>query len=56
MITAREPNPLTPEQARQVALAQMKREKVSDMLNERIKELKAKAKIEYQPGYAPPKK
>ena len=56
VITAREPNPLTPEQSRQLALAQMKREQVNTLLGQRIKDLKAKAKIEYQPGFEPPKK
>jgi len=56
VITAREPAPFTPDQQRQLALSQMKRERVNQLLNQRIKDLKAKAKIEYQPGYAPPKK
>jgi peptidyl-prolyl cis-trans isomerase C len=55
VITSREPNPFTPEQARQVALTQMKREKINEVLGQRLKDLKAKAKIEYQPGFAPPK-
>ena len=56
VITARAPNPLTPEQSRQLALAQMKREQVDKLLSQRIKDLKAKAKIEYQPGFEPLKK
>jgi EpsD family peptidyl-prolyl cis-trans isomerase len=55
VIAAREPNPLTPEQARQVALTAMKREQISTFVQDRVKNLKATAKIEYQPGFAPPK-
>jgi EpsD family peptidyl-prolyl cis-trans isomerase len=55
VITAREPAPFTPDQARQVALAQIKRDQINKLLGQRIKDLKAKAKIEYQPGFAPPK-
>jgi EpsD family peptidyl-prolyl cis-trans isomerase len=55
VITARQPAPLQPDQARQVALAQMKRDKVNELIGERVKDLKAKAKIQYQPGFGPPK-
>lgn len=55
VIAAREANPLTPEQARQVALSAMKREQVSNFVQDRVKSLKATAKIQYQPGFAPPK-
>lgn len=53
VITAREPNPLTPEQARQVALGAIKRERIQKFVQDRVKDLKANAKIEYQPGFAP---
>ena len=56
VISARKPAPFTPEQARQVALTQMKREQVNQLLSQRIKDLKAKAKIEYQPGFEPAKR
>ena len=56
VIAARESNPLTPEQARQVALNAMKRDQVSKFVQDRVKNLKATAKIEYQSGFAPPKK
>ena len=56
VITAREPNPFTAEQARQVALTQMRREQVNQLLSQRIKDMKAKAKIEYQPGFEPAKR
>lgn len=55
VITDRRAAPFTPEQSQQLALSQMKRDKVNDLLMQRIKELKAKAKIDYQPGFAPPK-
>jgi EpsD family peptidyl-prolyl cis-trans isomerase len=55
VISAREPNPLTPEQARQVALNAMKRDQISNFVQDRVKTLKATAKIQYQPGFAPPK-
>jgi hypothetical protein len=34
----------------------MKREQVNQVLSQRIKDLKAKAKIEYQPGFEPKKR
>jgi hypothetical protein len=33
----------------------MKREQISTFVQDRVKNLKATAKIEYQPGFAPPK-
>lgn len=56
VITARQSSPLTADQQRQVALMQMKRQQLSDVIDQRIKELKAKAKIQYQPGFQPAKK
>jgi peptidyl-prolyl cis-trans isomerase C len=56
VITAREPNPLTPEQARAAALNGMKREQANKLVQDRVKSLRATAKIQYQPGYEPPKK
>ena len=55
VISARTPAPLTPEQARTVALNAMKRDDVQKFVQDRVKNLKASAKIDYQPGYAPPK-
>ena len=55
VITDRKPDLFTPEQARQVALSQMKRAQVSQLVMDRVKDLKAKAKIEYQPGFGPTK-
>jgi EpsD family peptidyl-prolyl cis-trans isomerase len=54
VIAAREPNPLNPQQARQVALGAMKREQLGKFVQDRVKSLKATAKIQYQPGFAPP--
>ena len=56
VITARKANPLTAEQARTVALNAMKREQAAKLVQDRVKSLRATAKIEYQPGYEPPKK
>jgi EpsD family peptidyl-prolyl cis-trans isomerase len=55
VISARQPAPLNPDQARQLALSQMRRESVNKLVLDRVKDLKAKAKIEYQPGFGPPK-
>jgi EpsD family peptidyl-prolyl cis-trans isomerase len=55
VIAARESNPLTPEQARQVALNAMKRDQIAKFVQDRVKSLKASGKIQYQPGFAPPK-
>src|SRR4051794_25248361 len=55
VITERKPAPLSADQQRQLALGQLKREQVNEIVGKRVKELKAKAKIEYQPGFAPPK-
>jgi EpsD family peptidyl-prolyl cis-trans isomerase len=54
-IAARAPNPLTPAQAHQIALNAMKREQIEKFVQDRVKSLKAAAKIQYQPGFAPPK-
>ena len=56
VITAREPAPITGDQARTVALAQMRKEQAGKIVQDRVKDLRAKAKIEYQPGFAPPAK
>lgn len=55
VITAREPNPLSADQARAVALNGIRSQQVQKVVEDRVKSLKAKAKISYQPGYAPPK-
>lgn len=55
VITSRQSAPFNADQQRQLALAQMKREQVNQLLNQRLKDLKAKAKIQYQPGFGPAK-
>jgi EpsD family peptidyl-prolyl cis-trans isomerase len=55
VITAREPAPLAGDQARSLALNAMKRDQVQKILQDRVKSLKGSAKIQYQPGFAPPK-
>ncbi|HEV2593851.1 MAG TPA: SurA N-terminal domain-containing protein [Sphingomicrobium sp.] len=56
VITQRTPNPTPAEQARPAALALMKREQANQLIQDRVKGLRASAKIEYQPGFAPPGK
>jgi EpsD family peptidyl-prolyl cis-trans isomerase len=56
VITAREPTPTSADQASQIAVNQMKREQGQQILADRVKSLRATAKIEYQPGFEPPKK
>lgn len=46
-----EPVTLTTEQARQVAAQAMRNEELNKIGEQRLKEAKAKAKIEYQPGF-----
>lgn len=55
VISAREPAPLTGDDARKVALNAMKRDQLQTLLQDKVKSLKASAKIQYQPGFAPPK-
>ena len=56
VITARQPAPpIDDDKARQLALQGIKREDADKFINDRVKSLKASAKIEYQPGFGPPK-
>jgi EpsD family peptidyl-prolyl cis-trans isomerase len=55
-IKAREPAPLTADQSRAVALNAMRKDQVTKIVQDRVKELRAKAKIQYQPGFEPPAK
>jgi peptidyl-prolyl cis-trans isomerase C len=55
VITARQPANVTPEQARQLAVNAIRRQQVDKFVQDRVKSLKASAKIQYQPGFAPPK-
>jgi EpsD family peptidyl-prolyl cis-trans isomerase len=54
VITAREPAPLAGDQARTLALNAMRRDQAQTMVQDRLKSLRASAKIEYQPGFGPP--
>jgi EpsD family peptidyl-prolyl cis-trans isomerase len=56
VITAREPAPITGDQARTVALNLMRRDQAQKLIQDRVKSLRSSAKIEYQPGFEPPKK
>jgi peptidyl-prolyl cis-trans isomerase C len=56
VIAQRTPNPTPPEQARPAALNLMKREQANQIIQDRVKGLRATAKIEYQPGFGPPAK
>ena len=53
VIASREPTPLAGDQARTVALEAMRREQAEKLAQDRVKDLRTKAKIEYQPGFAP---
>lgn len=55
VITGREPITLTPEQVRQVASQAMSNKKLSEIGDSRLKEARAKAKIEYGADFAPKK-
>jgi peptidyl-prolyl cis-trans isomerase C len=54
VISGREAAPLSADQARALALNAMKREQVTKVVQDRVKGLRTTAKIEYQPGFAPP--
>jgi EpsD family peptidyl-prolyl cis-trans isomerase len=55
VIIAREPAALTGDDARKLAVQAMKAEQIQKLVQDRVKDLKAKAKIQYQPGFGPPK-
>lgn len=55
VITARDPAPLSGDDARKVAVEGIKRDQLQKLVQDRVKSLKASAKIQYQPGFAPPK-
>lgn len=56
VIAAREPAATPPDQARPIALNAMKREQMGQMVQDRVKNLRTAAKIQYQPGYGAPAK
>lgn len=53
VITTREPQTQTPEQERALALNAMRREQISKIIQDRVNSLRASAKIQYQPAFAP---
>ena len=53
-IISREPAPITGEQARPIAVAAMRREQASQLMQNRLKSIRDAAKIEYKEGFAPP--
>lgn len=55
VITGSEPVAVPADQARPLAVQAIRREELNKIGEQRLKEAKAKAKIEYQPGYEPPK-
>jgi EpsD family peptidyl-prolyl cis-trans isomerase len=55
-ITAREPHPTTGDQAKPVAVQAIRKAQMAKSLESLLKSLRDSAKIEYQPGYAPPAK
>lgn len=56
VITAREPQPIAGDQAKPVAVNVIRKTQTAKTLESLLKSLQSQAKIEYQPGYAPPKK
>ncbi len=44
---------LKPEEARRLATEALRRQKLTQMLETQVKDMRSAAKIEYQPGYAP---
>lgn len=55
VISAREPTPLSEDQAQKVAVAEVRKQKIEKIVQDRVKRARSSAKIEYQPGFAPPK-
>jgi EpsD family peptidyl-prolyl cis-trans isomerase len=55
-ITAREPQPIIGDQAKPLAVQAIRRAQTGKALQGLLKSLKDSAKVEYQPGYAPPAK
>lgn len=53
-IAAREPHPITGDQAKPVAVQAMRKAQTAKSLEGLLKSLRSSAKIEYQPGYSPP--
>jgi EpsD family peptidyl-prolyl cis-trans isomerase len=55
-ITGREPHPLTGDQAKPVAVDAIRKTQATSSIQNMLKSLKSSAKVDYQSGYAPPKK
>lgn len=55
VVTGSEKVPMTPDKARPVAVQAMRAENLNKIGEDRLKEAKAKAKIDYQSGYEPSK-
>jgi len=56
VISSKAPNATPSDQAGQIALTMMQRERTNQAIQDRVKSLRASAKIEYQPGFAPANK
>jgi peptidyl-prolyl cis-trans isomerase C len=56
VITERVPQPIGGDQAKPVAVNVIRKTQTAKTLESMLKSLQSQAKIEYQPGYAPPKK
>jgi len=56
VITARQAAPLPEDKARAIALSGIRRDQIDKFINDRVKNLKVTAKVEYQPGFGPPAK
>lgn len=54
VILSREPAPITGAEARPIAVAAMRREQATTLMQNRLKSVRDAAKIEYKEGYAPP--
>ena len=56
VITARKPNVLSPDKAREMAVGALRRLQMEKVVQDRVKTLRNSAKIQYQPGFEPAKK
>lgn len=55
-ITSRDPQPLIGDDAKPQAVAAMRKQQTQNLLQNRLKELRSSAKIDYKAGFAPPAK
>jgi peptidyl-prolyl cis-trans isomerase C len=55
VITDRQPMALSGDKAREFAVAALRRLQMENVVQDRVKTLKGSAKIQYQPGFEPPK-